>query len=110
MNDSDIKKLQRINQLCLDITNAVANVGFDDFISNLMLNRGFILTLEQIGENAKYLSNDFRIKHDKIIWKQIVGLRNIIAHEYDELDLILIWQTITVGIPELFAFTEEVLS
>jgi uncharacterized protein with HEPN domain len=109
MNELDLNKIKKINKYCLDITNSIINLDFDDFINNLMLSRGFILTLEQIGENAKLISSEFKEKYSKIPWKKIIGLRNIIAHEYDEIELDVIWNTITISIPELLAFTIEII-
>jgi uncharacterized protein with HEPN domain len=57
--------------------------------------------LIQISENAKLITNDFKKTNPKIEWKGIIGLRNKIVHEYGEVDLHIIFDTIVVDIPWL---------
>jgi uncharacterized protein with HEPN domain len=66
--------------------------------------------LEQIGENAKKLSQPFKDTHRNIPWKDISNLRNRIAHEYFDIDLDIIWEIIMIEVPELLKFTEKILS
>lgn len=40
-----------------------------------------------IGEATKRLSSDFRQQHPEIPWREIAGMRNVIVHEYDQVDL-----------------------
>lgn len=39
-----------------------------------------------IGEAANRLSDNFRCQHPNIPWKEIIGMRNILAHQYDKVD------------------------
>ena len=39
--------------------------------------------------------------HDKIPWRDIVGMRNIAAHAYGSIDMEMLWTTVTDRIPEL---------
>lgn len=55
----------------------------------------------QLGELVARLDEDFIKKYPDIPWRQIKGMRNIYAHDYDIVDNDLIWETITVEIPEL---------
>jgi len=56
-----------------------------------------------IGEIAKALSDDIRSRHTDIPWRQILGMRNILAHEYFVREAEIIWETIKTGLPELAA-------
>jgi len=62
--------------------------------------RAVIMTLLNIGEKVKQLTPLFRNKHNEIQWKQIAGLRDIVAHSYYKLDMDDIWNTVTISIPQ----------
>ena len=57
--------------------------------------------LEVIGEASKNLPDEIKTKHKDVEWKKIAGLRNIIAHEYFGIDVVIIWDIIQVKLPEL---------
>ncbi|MBR2600996.1 DUF86 domain-containing protein [Candidatus Saccharibacteria bacterium] len=63
----------------------------------------------QIGENANSLSDKFVESHPEIEWRKIVGLRNIIAHEYGSVDNSLLWKIITENIPRLSESCKKIL-
>jgi len=56
-----------------------------------------------IGEAAKYLDDELKSRHPHIPWRQILGMRNILAHEYFTRESEIIWETLTAGLPELAA-------
>ena len=55
----------------------------------------------QISEHIKKLSLDFRNEHPNIPWRDITGLRNRIIHEYGNVDLNIIYDTVKVDIYEI---------
>ena len=55
----------------------------------------------QIGELVAGLDEGFVKKHSDIPWRQIKGMRNVYAHDYDIIDNDIIWETITKEMPEL---------
>jgi len=56
--------------------------------------------LEILGEASRKLPDDFKTKFNQIPWNKIIGLRNIVLHEYINVDLDIIWDIITKNIPE----------
>lgn len=70
---------------------------------DLDLDRGFLRALERvlelIGEAARRISLATREAYPAIPWKDIIGMRNIIAHEYCEVDLDEIWKTMQQDVP-----------
>lgn len=60
-----------------------------------------IKQIEIIGEAAKKVTKETRNYYPGIEWRQIAGLRNILVHEYFEVDSDLIWQIIKTDIPDL---------
>lgn len=57
--------------------------------------------LEIVGEAAKKISPDFRKEHKHIEWKKIAGLRDVLIHEYSNIDLDMIWQIVRQDVPQL---------
>lgn len=76
--------------------------------------RGFLRSLERvlelIGEAARRISPATREKHPAIPWKDIIGMRNIIAHEYGKVDLDEIWKATQQDVPRLAAALEEIVA
>ncbi len=66
-----------------------------------MMRFASIKQLEIIGESANHISDSLKQKYSDIQWKEIIGLRNILIHEYFGVDVNVIWTIITVDIPKL---------
>jgi uncharacterized protein with HEPN domain len=88
--------------LCMDrIDKYIEDVDFDDFCENEMLMDAVLRNLEIIGEAAKHIPEDIRKNVAEVPWREIVGLRNIIVHNYSNIDIHTIWETIQTDLPEL---------
>jgi uncharacterized protein with HEPN domain len=109
MNGSDKKFLERINKHCEHIAMFIKGVEFDDFLFDIKTYQACILSLEQIGENTRELSKEFKDEHDCIPWKDIYNVRNRIAHDYVGFNMRLLWRIINNNVPELFEFTNKIL-
>jgi len=79
----------------------VQGYDFEAFLDDLKTSRACAATIEQIGECAKKVSKDFKDAHSHIPWKNIMGIRDIIAHDYDGVNWETMWQVIRENIPEL---------
>ncbi|MBN2028651.1 DUF86 domain-containing protein [bacterium] len=66
-----------------------------------MLQSACIRQLEIIGEAANRLSEKLMERNISIEWREIIGLRNILIHEYFGVDLSIIWQIIKIDLPHL---------
>ena len=65
--------------------------------------------LEILGEAARRVSSLFRDEHAEISWKEAVGLRNVISHEYDKVDYTEIYRIVRERISELIALLEPLV-
>ncbi len=65
--------------------------------------------LEMIGEAARRVSSEFQEKHPEIPWREIIGQRNILAHEYGEIDYEILYRTAKEDIPALIDILGELL-
>ena len=54
-----------------------------------------------MGEAVKRISEPFRMSHPGIEWKHIAGMRDVLIHDYDDVDLLIVWESVTIEIPAL---------
>jgi uncharacterized protein with HEPN domain len=54
-----------------------------------------------VSEAAKALSADFLTKYPNVPWNAIIGIGNILRHEYQRLDDKQLWEIATVHLPKL---------
>lgn len=80
-----------------------------DLDGERMLELSVLRLLEVIGEAATRLPDDIRNKHPDIPWRSIIGLRNRLIHAYDEIDLDIVWDILTLDIPEVIERLERIL-
>jgi len=64
-------------------------------------------SLEIIGEAAGRVSTLFRNAHPEIPWRQIIGQRNVLIHEYGEIKQERIWKTVRENIPQLIELLKQ---
>lgn len=62
-----------------------------------------IRCLQNIGEAAGRLSDAAKDAHPRVPWSDIVGLRNVLAHEYGAIDYERLWEIATIDVPLLAA-------
>jgi uncharacterized protein with HEPN domain len=77
------------------------NIEYKDFIENHLIQDGVIRQIEIIGEAVKRLSNEIREKYTDVSWKDIVGMRNKLIHNYFGVDVDAVWETVKKDIPVL---------
>ena len=66
-----------------------------------ILELAVLRVLGVIGEAATRLPDEVRERHPEVPWGSIVGLRNRLIHAYDEVDLDIVWDILTLDIPDL---------
>ena len=84
----------------------IRDVSRDEYLANRVLQNALCLELEIIGEAARTVSEEFKTAHAEIPWRDIVGLRNRIVHEYFRLDLNVIWEIVVRDLPPLVKIIE----
>lgn len=72
-----------------------------EFLKLTQLQDSVIRRIEIIGEAVKNMPDDFKETYRKIPWKQIVGMRDILIHQYFGIDLNLTWEVIEKDLPRL---------
>ncbi|NLB50155.1 MAG: DUF86 domain-containing protein [Clostridiaceae bacterium] len=80
---------------CIDsIFDYTQNIEYAEFKRNDMMVEACVFNLSQIGELVNKLEKTFLTRHQDIPWFKVRGLRNRIVHDYEGVNLILIWEII----------------
>lgn len=93
-----LKKIVSELDVALDM---ITGTDFEKFNSNELLKRAMCMTVINIGELVKALSEDVRIAYKEIPWKSIAGFRDIAAHKYQTLRMEDVYFTVTNDFGEL---------
>lgn len=97
----DNARLQHILDAILEIENYTNGVDVDTFISNSMMFSATLHQLEIIGEASSRLSKQLVQDNSHIPWARMIGLRNLVIHEYFGIDEMTIWSIVKNNIPDL---------
>lgn len=104
---SDSVRILHIFDAITEIESYIQGADKDSFVNNSMMFNATLHQLEIIGEAANGLSEEFIINHPDTPWARIIGLRNLIIHEYFGVDDQTIWSIVTINIPQLKQYLSE---
>ena len=95
--------IQKIISYCEQVEHSYTIFGktYEVFAENVTYQNACCMCILQIGELAGKLSEEARKAADDIPWREIRGLRNICAHNYGNIDIAMVWNTLLYDIPEL---------
>jgi uncharacterized protein with HEPN domain len=77
-----------------------------EFLRDVQLQDAVIRRIEIIGEAARRLSPETRETLPALPWTEIIGMRNFVIHEYDDVDFTVVWDTVQRDLPRLIAGLE----
>ncbi|MCI0333054.1 MAG: DUF86 domain-containing protein [Planctomycetes bacterium] len=105
----DIVTLTDVYIALVRIREFVAGMTKEEFVSDEKTYSAVLLKLMVIGEAIKRLAPDFRQAHSDVKWKEYAGFRDILIHQYDDVNLETVWDIVTNELPEFFAQVERIL-
>ena len=104
---TDSVRVLHILDAIKEIENYIQGADKDTFVNNSMMFNATLHQLEIIGEAANGLSDGYIMNHPDMQWARIIGLRNLIVHEYFGVDDQTIWSIVTINIPQLKQYLSE---
>lgn len=104
--------LNRIDDYCNEIDKTIERFGkeYDIFVEDSVYQNAVALCVVQIGELVRHFTDRFKENYNAIKWYKIIAFRNMIIHNYGEFDKKLLWETITLDIPNLKKYCSEILN
>ena len=84
-----------------DAQSFVASIDLDDFLASKEKQYAVIRALEIIGEAAAQVPAEVRARHPAVPWREMVGMRNVVIHNYFGVDEHVIWRTVQDDLPPL---------
>ena len=99
--------IQKIRQDLEFIVIHMKDVDIEELNENEILLDSMLFRMIQLSENAKKLTEDYKQKHNNIPWNAIYGLRNRIVHDYGNVDLNVVFETLKNDIPQLLEMITE---
>jgi uncharacterized protein with HEPN domain len=107
--ERDIASLWDMREAARLIAGFLHGVTYTDYEKNLMLRSAIERQLEIIGEAARRVSPEFQQAHPEIAWRNMTGLRNILAREYGEIKIDRIWLIATTNVVELIRLLDPLI-
>jgi uncharacterized protein with HEPN domain len=94
---------------CGDRIEQYVSGGRDIFMHSTLIQDAVLRNLQTLGQSAGRLSEALRAAHPEVNWRGIIGLRNILVHDYLGINLIRIWEIVEHDVPELRQKVEELM-
>lgn len=95
---------------CIEkISGYTSNHNYKDFTSNEWDQAAIIRYFEVIGEATTKIDDDFKKDHPEIEWLDMSDFRNFLIHDYMDIDVKVVWDTVTNDIPKLKERIEDLL-
>lgn len=92
------------------VTSFAANLSFDEYLRNPLHRMAVERGLEIIGEASRRVSVSFKASHPEIPWRDVIGLRNVLTHDYGEVNQDRLWEIATRDVPDLIRRLEGLVS
>jgi uncharacterized protein with HEPN domain len=107
---SDGVRVRHILDAARQATAFVQGRSRRDLDTDQMLSLALVRLLEVIGEAARGISVPFREAHPEVAWNKMAGMRDRLIHGYFDVNLDIVWETVTQDMPELIAQVEEIVA
>lgn len=110
MNEQDEVRVRHMLDAAREVLAFAEGQTREALDANRMLVRAMTMSIGIIGEAASQVSDEFQAAHREIPWPQIIGMRNRLIHAYFDINLDIVWETVTTRIPELIDQLENLLA
>lgn len=105
----DKKTIQKMINYINETEEYIKDMSDKDFFKDRKTLSACAFNVSQIGELVNDISDEIKLKYHNIPWKSIKGMRNKIVHDYDGIDLSILWNTITESLPKLKESLKEII-
>jgi uncharacterized protein with HEPN domain len=108
--------MQKDNAYFLDILQSakiavtyLSEKSFEEFEKDIQCQDAVIRRLEMIGEASSRISGETQKTYRDLPWVKMKAIRNFLIHEYDDIDLKILWDTVKNNIPPLVIELQKII-
>jgi len=108
--------MQRDREFMIDILEAaklaihyIDEITREEFFENTQNQDAVIRRIEIIGEAARRISEETQAEYPEIPWSDLISMRNVMIHEYDDIDFGIVWETVKNDLPLLVDSLNNIL-
>ena len=110
MFKNDSVRIRHILDAAQEAISFSDNRSRTDLDTDRKLNLSLVRLLEIIGEAARGISEEFRQTHSDLPWNKMIGMRDRLIHGYFDVNLDVVWETITKDLPSLIVQLEKIVA
>jgi uncharacterized protein with HEPN domain len=86
------------------------DIDFERFAADENLHLACVHLVQMIGQAASRVSGETRAQHPAVPWRQIIGMRHRVVHDYLDVDLEIVWQVVRGDLPGVIADLERAIA
>lgn len=105
----DIVRLQHMVDAANEALSFIADRSRTELETDRALALALVKSIEIVGEAASRVSRELRSQSPEIPWADIITMRNRLIHSYFDVNLDIVWQTVTFELPPLVARIQKLL-
>ena len=68
-----------------------------------------VRAIQLVGQAARGVSQELQTAHPEIPWREMIGMRNVVVHDYADVDLALVRKTVRADLPGLIERLNAIL-
>ena len=101
--------IEHILQSIEKIQSYIQGKDQETFSNDSITQDAVVRQLEIIGEATKRISKELRNKNSEVPWDDMAGMRDVLIHDYIDVDLNIVWKTASQSIPGLKALLNKLV-
>jgi uncharacterized protein with HEPN domain len=82
----------------------------EQFSGDRLVAYAVVRAVQLVGQAARGVSDELQAAHPEIPWRQMIGMRNVVVHDYADVDLALVWKTVRKDLPDLIPCLRAILA
>lgn len=87
----------------------VSGLDREQFLADENLHLALVYLVQVIGEAASRVSDETRVRHPSVPWRQVIGMRHRVVHDYLAVDLEIVWAVVSEDLGPLIAALERIV-